>query len=307
MFNRFKTALLFGLTMLLASSVFASIPRDPFSLQSHRVETAHPSENRVGGFQNHQDLVAVLLPVQDAQTHQVKWVLAVRRASDVPLNLYAYGNLNPLFFVDPYGLCAEQGGSIWDRADSWLSQNYANHLQSEYNSAQQTAAWYASDGYQEYSQSGAHKTAVFLQDMNEAIGTKLAVGAMAYSFATMPASISTPHGRAIQSSSPSSRSALRQIENGGTVYRQGNFGVQNTSDAQFWSLNNPASTPGYAGRMGMPAGSSAPDWMMGGSVRSGAAVITRPAPAGPGGVNLGGTIEGVVSPGGVQANWFHMP
>jgi hypothetical protein len=34
---------------------------------------------------------------------------------DGGVNLYAYGNLNPLFFVDPYGLCAE---SFWSKAQN---------------------------------------------------------------------------------------------------------------------------------------------------------------------------------------------
>ena len=106
---------------------------------------------------------------------------------------------------------------------------------------------------------------------------------------------------------PEAQAALQQVQSGATVYRQGQFGVQNTADAQFWSLNNPATTPGYAGSMGMPAGSAAPDWIMGGTVQPGAPVITRPAPAGPGGVNPGGNIEAVVNPGDVQGSWFHMP
>lgn len=119
--------------------------------------------------------------------------------------------------------------------------------------------------------------------------------------------ITTPHGPAVQAMTAEAQAALRQVQSGATVFRQGRFGVQNTADAQFWSLNNPATTPGYAGRMGMPGGPAAPDWMMGGSVRPGAPVITRPAPPGPGGVNLGGDIEAVVNPGGVRIDWFHMP
>jgi len=122
-----------------------------------------------------------------------------------------------------------------------------------------------------------------------------------------PAAIATPYGQAFQAMTPEAQAALQQVQSGATVYRQGQFGVQNTADAQFWSLNNPATTPGYAGSMGMPAGSAAPDWIMGGTVQPGAPVITRPAPAGPGGVNPGGNIEAVVNPGDVQGSWFHMP
>jgi len=119
--------------------------------------------------------------------------------------------------------------------------------------------------------------------------------------------IATPYGQALQATTPEAQAALQEVQSGATVYRQGQFGVQNTTDAQFWSLNNPATTPGYAGKMGMPAGSTTTDWIMGGTVRPGAPVITRPAPAGPGGVNLGGNIEAVVNPGDVQGTWFYMP
>jgi len=64
-----------------------------------------------------------------------------------------------------------------------------------------------------------------------------------------------------------------------SVYRQGMTGVQATGDAQFWSFSNPASTPGYANAMGMPAGPSTGYlWTMGGTVRPGVRVVTRPAP-----------------------------
>ena len=117
--------------------------------------------------------------------------------------------------------------------------------------------------------------------------------------------VATPYGTAVQATTAEARAALTEVQNGATVYRQGQFGVQNTADAQFWSLSNPATTPGYAGRLGMPGGAATPDWMMGGQVPSGASVITRGAPGI--GVNAGGSLEAVVPPGGVQINWFHMP
>jgi hypothetical protein len=74
-----------------------------------------------------------------------------------------------------------------------------------------------------------------------------------------------------------------------------------------WKIFPLATTPGYASKMGMPGGATTADWIMGGTVRPGAAVITRPAPPGPGGVNAGGNIEVVVKPGGIEIDWFHMP
>jgi len=119
------------------------------------------------------------------------------------------------------------------------------------------------------------------------------------------ATVATPHGLAVQADTAAARAALQQAQSGATVYRQGSLGVQNTADAQFWSFNNPARTPGYSGQMGMPGGAAKPDWIMGGTVRPNSPVITRPAPGI--GTNTGGNIEAVVPPGGVGNTWFHMP
>jgi RHS repeat-associated protein len=122
----------------------------------------------------------------------------------------------------------------------------------------------------------------------------------------VPSSVMTPRGPALQALTAEANIALREVQSGATVFRQGEFGVQNTVGGQFWALRNPSTTPGYAGQFGMP-GAAAPkiDWMMGGTVRPGSPVITRPAP-GIGG-NPGGSMEAVVPPGGVSINWFHMP
>jgi hypothetical protein len=117
--------------------------------------------------------------------------------------------------------------------------------------------------------------------------------------------INTPHGVAIQSGTPEAQAALRQVQSGTTVYRQGQLGFQNTGNAQYWSLQNPASTPNYANQMGMPSAAGGETWIMGGQLKPGSPVITRPAPAIP--PNAGGTIEAVTQPGGVSINWFHMP
>ena len=115
--------------------------------------------------------------------------------------------------------------------------------------------------------------------------------------------INTPHEPAVQGTDPGSLSALQRAQNGETVYRQGILGEQNTGDAQFWSFDNPVTTTNYADKMGMP--SSGKDWIMGGTVKPGADVITRQAPGI--GKNKGGNIEAVTNPGGVQLDFFHMP
>ena len=70
--------------------------------------------------------------------------------------------------------------------------------------------------------------------------------------------VATPHGPAVQAMTAEARAALSQVQNGSTVYRAGELGVQNTGSAQFWSLQNPATTPGYAGQMGMPGAEGQP-------------------------------------------------
>jgi hypothetical protein len=57
-------------------------------------------------------------------------------------------------------------------------------------------------------------------------------------------------------------------------------------------------------RFGLPGG-AAPNWIMGGSLRTGAPAVTRAAPGL--GTNPGGAIEVVNQPGGVTGLWFHMP
>jgi len=120
-----------------------------------------------------------------------------------------------------------------------------------------------------------------------------------------PEAIETPYGPAEQSSTPEAQAALKQVKAGATVYRQGVFGKQNTTGAQFWSLKNPATTPSFPLRLGMPGGDAKPDWIMGGTVAPESPVITRPAP----GIapNPGGDIEAVTPPDGVKDLWFHMP
>lgn len=119
--------------------------------------------------------------------------------------------------------------------------------------------------------------------------------------------ITTPYGSAAQANTPEAQAALRQVQSGAPVYRQGWTGTQRTFDAQNWALQNPATTPNFARQLGMPATATKGEyfWMMGGRVSPGAPVITRPAPGI--GANVGGSMEAVANPGGVRIDWFHMP
>jgi RHS repeat-associated protein len=121
-----------------------------------------------------------------------------------------------------------------------------------------------------------------------------------------PAPVQTPRGPALQAMTPEAIAARGPVQNGAVLYRQGSFGVQNTADAQFWSLTNPATTPNYVQSLGMPGSSSqGANWIMTGQVRAGSPFVVRPAPGI--GANGGGALEVVTPPGGVQVQTFTMP
>lgn len=119
------------------------------------------------------------------------------------------------------------------------------------------------------------------------------------------ATIATKYGPARQSSSSAARSALIEAENGATVYRVGTLGVQHIEEGQFWALRNPLSTVGYAEEYGLPTASVGYRFVVGGTVKDSAVIITREALGI--GVNAGGAIEVVTPIHGVRIDWFHMP
>jgi hypothetical protein len=116
--------------------------------------------------------------------------------------------------------------------------------------------------------------------------------------------ISTPYGPALQSTTAEAQAALRQVQNGATVYKGGVLGRSETSASQFLSLENPLNA-GYAGRYGIPPQNSNFEFILTGRVQPDAPVITRPAPGIP--PNPGGGIEAVTNPGSFRIDSFYMP
>jgi len=118
--------------------------------------------------------------------------------------------------------------------------------------------------------------------------------------------ILTPYGNAIQSSTSSAKTALQQVQNGATVYKGGVFSPKPSeiTASQFLSLESPLN-PDYASRYGIPSQNANFEFILTGQLKTGAAVITRPAPGIP--PNLGGGIEAVTTPGALKINSFYMP
>ena len=116
--------------------------------------------------------------------------------------------------------------------------------------------------------------------------------------------IFTPYGSAIQSTRQNAQTALRQVQNGATVYKGGRFERSEISASQFLSLESPLSI-GYASRYGIPPQNSNFDFILTGRIQPNAPVITRPAPGIP--PNLGGGIEAVTNPGSFKIDSFYMP
>ena len=130
-------------------------------------------------------------------------------------------------------------------------------------------------------------------------------GAAAEVDAAETTAITTPYGIEAQSASADAQAGLSLAQDGATLYRSGTLGDNMTSESQYWSLDNPASTPDYNAQMGTPEPGVGEPFMMGGTLNSGADVITNEA--GGLGSNAGGGIQVVVSPNGVGIDWFHMP
>lgn len=114
--------------------------------------------------------------------------------------------------------------------------------------------------------------------------------------------VKAPYGVARQANTLEALAARQAVAEGAQIYRAGQFGVQQGSAGQFWSLNNPLSTRNYSNVSGMPT-SASPEWIMAGTVRPGASFVTRGSPGL--GSNLGGAMEVVVPADAVRVNWFH--
>jgi RHS repeat-associated protein len=179
-------------------------------------------------------------------------------------NGYAYAGDDPINYVDPLGLC-------WQPTPDSGQVNEC------------VACWLPFAGL-------ADLAAGFL----DGLFSSAAEGA---------AAIQTPYALEVQSASAEAQAALDAAQNGATLYRTGTLGSNMAGESQYWSLENPLTSPGYAGQMGVPGGT--PNFVLQGTLNPGASVITNVAPGL--GVNAGGGIQIVTSPGGVGNLIFTMP
>ena len=109
---------------------------------------------------------------------------------------------------------------------------------------------------------------------------------------------------AFQDESPEAMALRDYVNGGGALYRWGTPNRSNAAEGQFWAPTSPF-TPGFASAYGIPPENiSEAGFVESGVLRPGAPFITRPAPAV--GMNGGGAMEVVVSPGSVDLHWFTM-
>lgn len=97
------------------------------------------------------------------------------------------------------------------------------------------------------------------------------------------------------------------VENGQTIYKWGTLGRSAVTESQFWSLENPLTTPNYASLYGMPPQNiiGNDSFIIAGTLKPGSCFVTRYAPGV--GTNIEGGIE-IVTPGlSVDLIYFVMP
>jgi hypothetical protein len=130
-----------------------------------------------------------------------------------------------------------------------------------------------------------------------------AVGKISQRARILASTIKTPYGTAVQDLSETALVARHKVQQGATLYRIGTTGKSRTFEAQFWSLENPSASNFAYGHGIPPRNIRNMDFIETARLKRGTSFVTRPAPGF--GANKGGSIEVVVSEGGVEGRTFH--
>ncbi|MDO9375309.1 MAG: RHS repeat-associated core domain-containing protein [Ferruginibacter sp.] len=121
--------------------------------------------------------------------------------------------------------------------------------------------------------------------------------------------ISTPYGLAKQSFNQKALDIARDVANGKSLYKVGTFGRSEAAESQFWLVEDPtiylSDLKAFSKRYGIPEENLASGgnmFIIKGQIKQNQSFITRPAP--PVGSNLGGEVEVVTNPSGVNIESF---
>ena len=236
---------------------------------------------------------------------QKRFLSADPKGIDGWVNLYAYGNLNPTIFTDPYGLCpdtyisANRGGTTWGAANGFAEMGADQATLGQYPVGSQLARNLAT---------APLEMSAFIA--NPGVSVPLLTAANLRTATDPYADV----GQRILAGVGVAMVAIPVADTGVNVFRQGTFADEsigwegNYVKGQQWATDNPLTTPNYAQKYGLPAQNTVnPDWVVSGQVQG--PYTTRPAPPSfnnP--LNTGGATEILPqNPNNVQLNWFHMP
>lgn len=206
------------------------------------------------------------------------------------INLRGFVSNDPANLVDPLGLV-----EWWN---AWIPGQYSWEMA--------MTSFYAGDPVKGASYMSAYVGEVAFTLATFGYGSSAVQATRGATVCTQGAakSVATPYGPAFQATTPEAQAILRQMQNGGTVYKGGFLGRSETGASQFLAAESPLN-PGYAARYGIPPQNANFDFILTGRVQPGATLITRPAPPVP--PNPGGAIEGVTTPGSFRIDSFYMP
>jgi hypothetical protein len=117
--------------------------------------------------------------------------------------------------------------------------------------------------------------------------------------------IETPYDVVFQETTDAAMAARAKVEAGATLWRIGTTGKSFAAEAQYWSLENPLTTPGYQIKYGVPAENWAnADFVEAGTLKPGQDFVTRTALAPDGSQIPGAGIEVIVVPDSVDVSFF---